>query len=152
MYTKIYEEHLDKNEANYQPLSPIGFLERAAKIYPDHTAIVHGNQTFTYDEFYARARKLASALAKRYIGRGDTVAVLLPNVPAMFEAHFGVPMVGAVLNTINMRLDAATVAYILDHGEAKILIVDTEFGELAKEAVSDLASPPRIIVVDDIDL
>ena len=102
-----YDTGLDRNAANFQPLTPLSFLARAAEVYPDQTAIIHGARSWTYREFYARARQLASALAKRGIKRGDTVAVVLPNVPAMLEAHYGVAMAGAVLNSINTRLDAA---------------------------------------------
>ena len=105
--TTPYDTDLDRNAANFQPLTPLSFLARAAEVYPDQTAIIHGARSWTYREFYARARQLASALAKRGIKRGDTVAVVLPNVPAMLEAHYGVAMAGAVLNSINTRLDAA---------------------------------------------
>ena len=113
-----YDIDLDKNPANHQPLTPLTFLERAAAVYPDQIAIVHGPMRRTYREFYARSRRLASALAKRGIGRGDTVAVMLANTPAMLECHYGVPMAGAVLNTLNTRLDAPVIAFPLDHGEA----------------------------------
>ncbi len=122
-----YDTDLDKNPANYQPLTPLSFLERAASVFPDHTAIVHGSLRRSYRDFYARARRLASALAQRGIGRGDTVAVMLSNTPAMLECHYGVPMTGAVLNTLNTRLDPAIIAFSLDHGEAKVLITDREF-------------------------
>ena len=122
-----YDTDLDRNAANYVPLSPLTFLERAASVFPARTAIIHGNQRRTYAEFYARARKLASALAKHGIRKGETVAVMLANTPPMLEAHYGVPMSGAVLNTLNTRLDAAALAFILDHGEAKVLITDREF-------------------------
>jgi fatty-acyl-CoA synthase len=144
-----YDFGLDRNPANFAPLTPLTFLERAAQVHPDVLSVIHGDIRFTWSQTYSRCCRLASALAKSGIGRGDTVAALLPNVPAIFEAHFGVPMAGAVLNAINVRLDPATVAYILEHGEAKLLIVDTEFGQLAKEAVSTLGSPPHILVVDD---
>src|ERR1700675_3640537 len=122
-----YETDLDKNQANYVPLSPIGFLLRSAAIYPERTAIIHGARRYTWRQSLERCRRLASALAARGIGRGDTVALMAPNVPEAFEAHFGVPMAGAVLNALNIRLDAETIAFILGHGEAKILITDTEF-------------------------
>src|SRR5256885_15290187 len=122
-----YEAGLNKNAANYVPLSPIGFLLRAAAVYPNRTAVIHGERRYTWRETLGRCRRLASALAKRGIGRGDTVAVMAPNVPAIFEAHFGVPMAGAVLNALNIRLDAETIAFILKHGEAKALITDGEF-------------------------
>ena len=111
MPTNPYDEHLDKNPANYQPLTPLQFLQRAALVFPNHTAVIHGNQRFTYAQFYERCCRLASALAARGIGRGDTVSVLLANTPPMLEAHYGVPMLGAVLHTINTRLDAAIVAF-----------------------------------------
>ena len=113
-----YDTGLDRNPANYQPLTPLVFLQRAASVHPDHVAIVHGKTRISYAEFYARSRKLASALAARGIGVGDTVSVMLANTPAMLEAHYGVPMTGAVLNTINTRLDAAVIAFQLDHGGA----------------------------------
>ena len=122
-----YETDLDKNPANYQPLSPLTFLERSAKVYPKQTAVVHGDLSYDYETLYARCRRLGSALEARGIGLGDTVAIIAPNVPAMLEAHYGVPMTGAILNTINIRLDAAAIGFILDHGEAKVLIVDPEF-------------------------
>ena len=133
-----YDTDLDRNAANFQPLTPLSFLARAAAVYPDQTAIIHGKRAWTYREFFARAKQLASALAKRGIKRGDTVAVVLPNVPAMLEAHYGVAMAGAVLNSINTRLDAAIIAFTLDHGEAKVLITDREFSKVVKEALGDL--------------
>ncbi|MEQ9143474.1 MAG: acyl-CoA synthetase [Parvibaculaceae bacterium] len=147
--TNIYDQHLDKNGANYQPLSPLSFLKRAAHVFPDKTAIIHGRLRRSYADYYARCRKLASALAAKGIGKGDTVAVLAPNVPAMLELHYGVPMLGAVLNTLNIRLDAAALAFILDHGEAKILFADREFAALAKEAAAQAKNPPLIIDIDD---
>jgi fatty-acyl-CoA synthase len=144
-----YEMDLDKNPANYQPLSPLTFLERAAFVYPKTVAIIHGDLRITYDEFYARCRRLASALSKRGIGLGDTVAVLAPNVPAMLDAHYGVMMTGAVLNAINYRLSAQEIAFILDHGEAKVLMVDREFGALAKEALKLCKAKPYLIGIDD---
>jgi len=122
-----YEQDLGRNPANYAPLTPLSFIERAARVYPDRLAVVHDEQRFTWKETYARCRRLASALAKRGIGPGDTVAVLLPNTPPMYEAHFGVPMCGAVLNTLNTRLDSEAIAFMLKHGEAKLLIADREF-------------------------
>jgi fatty-acyl-CoA synthase len=144
-----YDTDLDKNEANYQTLTPITFLERSARVFPDHVAIVHGSLTRTYRDFYARSRKLASALAKAGIGRGDTVAVLLANTPAMLECHYGVPMTGGVLNTLNTRLDAPIIAFSLDHGEAKVLIVDREFSKLARDALSQCKAKPLVIDYDD---
>jgi fatty-acyl-CoA synthase len=125
--SKIYDIDLDRNAANFQPLTPLTFLERAAAVFPDRPATIHGAQRFTYAELYARARRLASALTKKGIGRSDTVSVMLANTPAMIEAHYGVPMTGAVLNTLNTRLDAAILAFTLDHAEAKVLITDREY-------------------------
>src|ERR1700761_487520 len=116
---KPYETGLDRAAANFQPLTPLSFLERAARTFPHHTAIIHGNQRTDYATFYARSRRLASALAQKGIRKGDTVAVMLANTPPMLEAHYGVPMTGAVLNAVHTRLDAAALAFILDHGEAK---------------------------------
>ena len=115
------------NAANFAPLTPVSFLPRSAEIHPERVAVIHGVRRYNYRQFHDRARQLASALAGAGIRRGDTVSAMLPNVPAMVEAHYGVPMLGAVLNTINTRLDAATIAYILEHGEAKVLITDREF-------------------------
>ena len=129
MTRSAYDTDLDRNPANYQPLTPLPFLERAAAVFPDRTAIIHGPLRRSYAEFYARSRRLASALAQRGIGQSDTVAAMLPNTPAMLECHYGVPMTGAVLNTLNTRLDAAIIAFSLDHGEAKVLITDREFSE-----------------------
>ena len=112
-----YDVDLDRNAANFQPLTPLTFLERAAAVYPDQTAIVHGARSWNYRQFYARARQLASALARRGVKRGDTVSVMLANTPAMVEAHYGVPMAGAVLNTLNTRLDGAILGFTLDHAE-----------------------------------
>ncbi len=131
-----YDTDLPRNAANFQPLTPLSFLARAAEVYPDQIAIVHGARSWTYAEFYARARRLASALVKRGIKRGDTVAAVLPNVPAMLEAHYGVAMAGAVLNTINTRLDAAIVGFTLDHGEAKVLLADREYSKVVKDALA----------------
>jgi len=144
-----YDIDLDRNPANFQPLTPLTFLERAAAVFSDHTAIVHGPLRRSYAEFYARARRLASALAKRGIKRGDTVSVLLANTPAMLECHYGVPMTAAVLNTINTRLDAATVAFQLDHAESKVLIADREFSKLAKEALALAKGKPLVVDYDD---
>jgi len=144
-----YDENLDKNPANYQPLTPLQFLQRAALVFPNHTAIIHGQQRFTYAEFYARCRRLASALAARGIGPGDTVSVLLANTPPMLEVHYGVPMIGAVLHTINTRLDAPIVAFQLDHGNSKLLITDREFAPLSKAALVLAQAKPAIIDYDD---
>ena len=143
--TDAYTQNLDRNAANYQPLTPLGFLARAALVFPDHPAIVHGTQTFTYAEFYARARRLASALSNLGIGKNDTVSVMLPNVPAMLEAKFGVPMTQAVLHSINTRLDAANIAFMIDHAETKVLITDTEFSGIVSEALKMTSRRPVII-------
>ena len=140
---------LKPGAANYTPLSPIVFLPRAAEIHPDRVAIVHGSTRHTYAEFYERARRLASALAKRGVKRGDVVAAMLPNIPAMLEAHYGVPMLGAVLNAINTRLDADTVAYILEHGEPKVFITDRVFASVVGPALKKLKNKPLVIDVDD---
>ncbi|MDE1566910.1 acyl-CoA synthetase [Aquabacter sediminis] len=145
----IYDKDLDRNPANHQPLTPLGFLERAARVFPDRTAIIHGSLRRTYKDFYARARRLASALEQRGVGVGDTVAVMLPNVPAMLEAHYGVPMCGAVLNSLNTRLDAAILAFTLDHGEAKVLITDREFSPVIKAALAIAKVKPLVIDYDD---
>src|SRR6202167_2051739 len=144
-----YDTDLDRNAANFQPLTPLSFLHRAAEVYPDQTAIIHGRRSWTYRQFFARARQLASALAKRGIKRGDTVAVVLPNTPAILEAHYGVPMPGSVLNSINTRLDAAIIAFTLDHGYAKVLITDREFSKVVKEALASCEATPLVIDYDD---
>jgi fatty-acyl-CoA synthase len=144
-----YDTDLDRNPANFQPLTPLTLLERAAQVFPDHPAIVHGPLRRTYRQFYARSRQLASALAGRGIKRGDTVSAVLANTPAMLECHYGVPMTGAVLNTINTRLDAAVIAFQFDHGEAKVVIVDREFSKLVKEALSLCKAKPLVIDYDD---
>jgi fatty-acyl-CoA synthase len=149
MTRNAYDTDLDKNPANYQPLTPLSFLERAASVFPDHTAIVHGALRRSYRDFYARARRLASALARRGIGRADTVAVMLSNTPAMLECHYGVPMTGAVLNTLNTRLDAAIIAFSLDHGEAKVLITDREFAKTIAPALAQAKVKPLVIDYDD---
>jgi fatty-acyl-CoA synthase len=140
---------LRPNPANFAPLTPLSFLPRSAEIHPERVAVIHGQQRYTYREFYARARRLASALAKNGVKRGDTVSVMLPNVPAMVEAHYGVPMLGAILNTINTRLEPATVAYILEHGEAKVLITDREFAAQVGPALAKLKKRPLVVDGDD---
>jgi len=144
-----YDTDLDRTPANFQPLTPLQFLERSASVFPDHTAIIHGTLRRNYRDFYARARRLASALAKRGIGKNDTVSVVLANTPAMLEAHYGVPMAGAVLNTINTRLDAAVNAFTLDHADAKVLIVDREFSAVMKDALAKCKVKPLVIAYDD---
>jgi fatty-acyl-CoA synthase len=144
-----YDRDLNKTAANFVSLTPLGFLARSAAVYPDKTAVIHGDLRFDYTTFHTRCRRLASALARRGIGLGDTVAVMAPNVPALLEAHYGVPMCGAVLNAINIRQDAATVAVILEHGEAKLLIADRIFADVIKEALSRLKEPPAVIDIND---
>ncbi|MCU9850491.1 acyl-CoA synthetase [Defluviimonas sp. WL0024] len=149
MVENPYNTGLDRNPANYQPLTPLTFLERAASVFPDHTAIVHGTLRRNYAEFYARSRRLASALTKNGVRRGDTVSVLLPNTPAMLECHFGVPMCGAVLHSINTRLDAAIIAFQLDHAMSKLVIVDREFMPLMQDALALATVKPVLIQYDD---
>jgi fatty-acyl-CoA synthase len=144
-----YDTDLDRNPANFQPLTPLTLLERAASVFPDQLAVVHGPLRRNYREFYARSRKLASALKQRGIGRGDTVSAVLANTPAMLECHYGVPMAGAVLNTVNTRLDAAVIAFQLDHGGAKVLIADREFSKVVKEALAICEVKPLVIDYDD---
>jgi fatty-acyl-CoA synthase len=144
-----YLEGLEKNQANYTPLTPLTFIERAAAVYPTRLAVVHGAYRATWAETYARCRRLASALARRGIGRNDTVAVMAPNIPAMMEAHFGVPMCGAVLNTLNTRLDAQTIAFMLRHGGARVLITDGEYAPIVEKALSLLDAKPLVIDIDD---
>ncbi len=144
-----YETGLDKTPANFVPLSPLSFLRRAARVWPGRTALIDGDRRQSWAETYARCRRLASALERRGIGRNDTVAVLAPNVPAMYEAHFGVPLTGAVLNAINTRLDAATVAFILDHGEADALLVTRDCAALAAEALKRCERRPLVVAVDE---
>ncbi|HZV21255.1 MAG TPA: acyl-CoA synthetase, partial [Hyphomicrobiales bacterium] len=143
--TEAYKQNLDKTPANYQPLTPLSFLARTASIFPAYPAIVHGARTYTYAEFYQRARRLASAIARRGIGKNDTVSVMLPNVPAMLEAKFGVPMAGAVLHSMNTRLDAANIGFMLDHAETKLVITDTEYAELIREALRLAKNRPVIV-------
>ncbi len=150
MSNNPYDRGLDKCAANHVPLSPLSFLERTAQIYPDRPSMIHGARRFTWRETYARCRRLASALTSRGIGRGDTVAVMLPNVPAMVEAHFGVPMTGAVLNTLNTRLDPEAIAFMLSHGEAKVLITDPEFAAIIAPAL-ELLEGPKPLVIDALD-
>ncbi|MDO8876086.1 MAG: acyl-CoA synthetase [Pseudolabrys sp.] len=144
-----YDTDLDRNPANYQPLTPLGFLERAASVFPERTAIVHGTLRRSYAKFYARSRRLASALAKAGIKRGDTVTVMLANTPAMLECHYGVPMTQGVLNTLNTRLDAAILAFSLDHAESKVVIIDREFSKVMKEALALAKVKPLVIDYDD---
>ncbi len=148
--TNTYDLGLDKNEANFVALSPISFIERTAHVYPDRAAIIYGSRRQTWHETYARCRRLASGLVQRGIGVGDTVSVMLPNVPAMFEAHFAVPMSGAVLNTLNTRLDAEAIAFTLQHSEAKVLLTDREFAGVVEKALALMGERrPFVIEVDD---
>jgi fatty-acyl-CoA synthase len=143
----IYREGLDKNNANYTPLTPLTFLARTAYVYPDRTAVIHGQRRYTWLETFTRARRLASALVDHGIGEGDTVAVMLNNTPEMIECHFGVPVTGAVLNTLNTRLDAETIAFMLEHGEAKVLITDREYSPTVRKALW-LPCSAEILVID----
>jgi fatty-acyl-CoA synthase len=145
----IYDTGLDRNIANHQPLTPLSFLERAARTFPDHVAIIHGRQRVTYRDFWQRSLRLASALSAKGISKGDTVTVMLSNTPPMLEAHFGVPMVKAVLHSLNTRLDAAVIAFQLDHAETKVLIVDREFSGVMKDALALAEVTPLVIDFDD---
>jgi len=149
MGVSAYEKNLDRNAANYAPLSPLSLIRRAAAVFPDRPSVVDGERRFTWAETYSRCRRLASALVRRGVGKFDTVAVIAANVPAMYEAHFGVPMTGAVLNTVNTRLDAETIAFILDHGEASVLLCDREFSAIARDALSRCKAKPLVIDIDD---
>ena len=144
-----YDLALDKNAANYTPLSPLSLIARTAHVYPHRTAVIHGATRLTWSEVYARCRRLASALRQRGIGTGDTVAAMLPNIPAMYEAHFGVAMAGGVLNTLNTRLDADAIAFMLDHGEAKVLLTDREFSATVAPALAKVKHKPLVVDVDD---
>jgi fatty-acyl-CoA synthase len=152
MSANPYAQHLDKTPANHQPLTPLSLLERAAATYPAHLAVVHGGLRYTYAELYARARRLASVLAARGIGPADTVSVMLPNTPPMIEAHYGVPMLGAVLHALNTRLDARAVAFQLDHAESKAVICDREFAPVMREALGLAKVRPLLIDCDDAEL
>src|SRR6266567_4175889 len=147
--TNPYEIGLDRNAANYVPLSPLTFLERSASVFPSRTSVIHGARRYTWAQTQERCRRLAAAMAARGIERGDTVALMAPNVPEAFEAHFGVPMAGAVMNALNIRLDAATIALILGHGEAKVLITDTEFSPTIGRALALLDKKPLVIDIAD---
>src|SRR5207244_5319687 len=144
-----YETVLDRNPANYETLTPLLFIEWSAYVYPERTSVIHGGRRFTWAETYARSRRLASALANRGVGLGDTVALMASNTPEMIEAHFGVPMVGAVLNTLNTRLDAEAIGFMLEHGQAKVLITDTEFAPIVEGAL--IRAKNKIKVVDIVD-
>jgi fatty-acyl-CoA synthase len=144
-----YDTHLDRVEANYQPLTPLTFLKRSALVYPDKTAIIHGHRRITYRQFSDRARRLAGALAGRGVGKGDTVSVMAANIPAMLDAHYGVPMTGAVINALNVRLDAANIAFILEHADSKVLLTDRGFAPVVKEALSRTRARPLVVDIDD---
>ncbi len=146
--TSMYDTHLDRNEANHAPLTPLSFIQRTAEVYPERLAIIHGDVRQNWGDTYARCRRLASALVAHGIGKNDTVAVILPNTPPMVEAHFGVPMAGAVLNALNTRLDPETIAFMLDHGEAKALIVDPEFAGLVAKALKLRQSTAPLLLID----
>lgn len=149
--THMYEQDLPRNEANFAPLSPLSFIERTAEVYPDRLAIVHGGLRQSWSQTYARCRRLASALQRAGIGKNDTVAVMLPNTPPMVEAHFGVPMAGAVLNSLNTRLDPQAVAFMLDHGEARVVIVDPEFAPTMAQAMALRQRTEPLLVIDVAD-
>jgi fatty-acyl-CoA synthase len=146
MKTNIYDTDLGPNEANFVPLSPLSFLERSASVFPDKVALIYGDLLQTWQQTYQRCRRLASALSRHGVGTGDTVAAMLPNVPAMYEAHFGVPMTGAVLNTLNTRLDAEAIAFMLRHGEAKVLLTDREFSSVIGKALQLLDNPSLLVI------
>lgn len=145
----IFDQNLDKNPANYQQMTPITYLDRAAAVFPDHTAVIHGDSRTDYATFYTRSRQLASALSKRGVGKNDTVTVMLANTPPMLEAHYGVPMIGAVLHSLNTRLDARIIAFQLDHAESKVIITDREFADVMKDAIAMAKVTPLIIDYDD---
>ncbi len=149
MSVSPYDRDLDRNPANYQPLTPLTFLARTAAVFPDRIAIIHGSAQLTYRDFYSRSRRLASALVRHGVSHGDTVSVMLANTPAMLECHYGVPMTGGVLNTLNTRLDAPILAFTLDHAETKVLIVDREFSDLMRAALALAKAKPLIIDYDD---
>jgi len=149
MQDNPYFVGLGKNAANFQPLTPLSFLERAAQVFPEHTAVVHGAQRFTYAAYFARARRLASALAQRGIGEGDTVSVMLANTLPMLEAHYGVPMLRAVLHSINTRLDSRVIAFMLDHAESKAVIVDKEYAPVMRDALAQSRARPELIEYAD---
>jgi fatty-acyl-CoA synthase len=144
----IYEQNLDRTAANYVPLSPVSFLVRAARVYGPRVAVIHGERRYTYAQFLERARRLASALADAGVGKGDTVAIMAPNIPEMLDAHYAVPMLGAVLCSINIRLDAGAVAFILQHSEAKVVLVDGEFAEVMTRALAQSGRRIRVVNID----
>jgi fatty-acyl-CoA synthase len=145
----IFDRDLGRTAANHMALTPLDYLERAATAYPDKIAVIHGDLRRTYGDMYRRTRQLASALAARGLGLGDTVSIMAPNTPGMLEAHYGVPMAGCVLNALNTRLDASAIAFILDHGESKLVLVDKELAPVVEEAVSLSERKPPVIWIDD---
>ncbi|MGE0221947.1 MAG: acyl-CoA synthetase [Acetobacteraceae bacterium] len=145
----MFDQDLDRTSANYLPLSPVSFLTRAAHVYPRRTAVIHGDRRYTYAQFLDRARRLASALARAGVGKGDTVAILAPNTPEMLEAHYAVPMLGAVLCSINIRLDAAAIGFILSHSAAKVVLVDREFAPVMQNALAQGGTTPLVVDIDD---
>ena len=147
--TDIFDEDLGQTPANYAPLSPLSLLRRVERVYPDQPAVIHGSLRRTWAQTAERCRRLSSALVSRGVGKGDTVAVMAPNIPEILEAHYGIPMAGAVLNALNIRLDAATLAFILEHGEAKALITDTEFAPVMREALSQIDREILVIDIED---
>src|SRR5262244_188409 len=146
---EAFDIGLEKNPANYAPLTPLTFIDWSAHVFPRRTAVIHGPRRFSWAETYARCRRLASALAVRGIQAGDTVSVMLTNTPEMYECHFGVPMAGAILNTLNTRLDANALAFMLDHAEAKVLITDREFSAVIDKALTQSQASVLVIDVDD---
>ena len=147
--TDMYNTNLDKNHANFTPLSPLSFLQRSAEVYPNRLSIIHGSKKYTWSDTFKRSKQLASALAKKGVGKGDTVAVLCFNTPEIYEAHYGIPMIGAIINTINIRLDVDTISYILEHGEAKVVITDNELSPTIKEVLNKIKTKPLVIDIDD---
>ena len=143
-------QDLDANAANFVPLSPISMLRRAAMVYGDKAAVCYGERTLTWREVFDRSVNVAAALNARGVGSGDTVAIVCANIPEMFEAHYAIPMAGSVLNAINIRLDAATIAFILEHGEAKMVLVDKEFGPVVEQALEQMSHRPEVIHIDDL--
>ena len=145
----LYDKNLEKNKGNYAPLTPVSLLTWAADVYPDRTAIIYGSDEISWSQVYRRCRMLASALGKAGVGRNDTVAIMSPNIPAMYEAHFGIPMAGGVINALNTRLDASAIAFMLGHGEAKVVLVDREYREVMLEAFEQLDHKPQLIDIQD---
>ena len=147
--TDMYNTNLDKNHANFTPLSPLSFLQRSAEVYPNRLSIIHGSKSYTWSDTFKRSKQLASALTKKGVGKGDTVAFLCFNTPEIYEAHYGIPMIGAIINTINIRLDVDTISYILEHGEAKVVITDNELSPTMKEVLNKIKTKPLVIDIDD---